>query len=365
MRNKILVFHHSDLDGMGVKLIGMLYARVNNLEVETFKCDYGDVDQIISDRIQDLESVVMILIGDISVQSENLAEKLNEIHKQIPVHLRDHHATATWLNKYRWAKVREKDDEGVYRCGTYWTAKAFMTFITSNYPDSSIKEFVNLVDLYDTWKWMDDPENPIIQADNLNSVFKMIGEEKFTDLMLGKLTQGQPIFDDLANTLIEVRTRQIKSKAQRLEKNMKEYNLSYRIKSKDQLYELLKYYEDTYGKESSMLKDAYQKFYVGYDEVFKVGIVFEGADISDVGNIILGNRPDLDILIFVSLPKLMSYRTRKNLSIPLGLMSKYITGFGGGHAQAAGGSIHPDLYDKILRQIIPSLTAEIKEVQND
>ena len=261
MRNKILVFHHSDLDGMGVKLIGMLYARVNNLEVETFKCDYGDVDQIISDRIQDLESVVMILIGDISVQSENLAEKLNKIHKQIPVHLRDHHATATWLNKYRWAKVREKDLEGVYRCGTYWTAKAFMTFITSNYPDSSIKEFVDLVDLYDTWKWMDDPENPIIQADNLNSVFKMLGEEKFTDLMLDKLTQGQPIFDDMTNTLIEVRTRQLESKASRLECGMKVYNLLYRIKSKEQFNELLKYYEEN-GETGSA---AYKKFYVGYE----------------------------------------------------------------------------------------------------
>ena len=90
--------------------------------------------------------------------------------------------------------------------------------------------------------------------------------------------------------------------------------------------------------------------------------MFEEADISDVGNIILGNRPDIDILVFVSLPRFMSYRTRKNLSIPLGLMSKYITGYGGGHAQSAGGSIQPTLYDKILRQIIPSLKDEIKEV---
>ena len=51
-RKKLLVFHHSDLDGMGVKLLGMVYAKLNNMDVETFKCNYSDVDSIITCKLQ-------------------------------------------------------------------------------------------------------------------------------------------------------------------------------------------------------------------------------------------------------------------------------------------------------------------------
>ena len=41
-RSKVLIFHHTDLDGIGVKIIGMAYAFLNDKDYETFACNYHD-----------------------------------------------------------------------------------------------------------------------------------------------------------------------------------------------------------------------------------------------------------------------------------------------------------------------------------
>ena len=138
--NKIAIIYHTDLDGYGVKVAGRIYANQKGYEdkdIIFIRADYYKnanskkklfIDDLIDEHIKGHESEIdEIILGDISVKSEEKAEYLNELSKTKKVILRDHHDTATWMNKYEWAKVREEDDDGVARSGTYWTAKELLS----------------------------------------------------------------------------------------------------------------------------------------------------------------------------------------------------------------------------------------------
>lgn len=360
-RGKLLVFHHSDLDGMGVKLLGMLYGVMKGYgieDIETFKCNYGDIDSIIENRLDnDPHMVTEIIIGDISVQSQHTAEVLDNFYTKIPVSLYDHHATATWLNKYFWAKVREKDEDGIERCGTYWVAKEMFNpvFLADN---EYVKYFIELVDLYDTWKWMNlDPSNPVVEADNLNSVFKMMGEKDFTDFIFPRLIQNEPFFDDTTKMIVSIRNRQLDNKAFKLNKDMRIGQFVFDTSGHPEMIDdLKKFYEETYADDEARTHYALTHFKEGYKKVFNVGVVFENNDLSDLGNRLLELHPELDFVIFTCLPGLMSYRSKKNLAVPLGIIAKYATGRGGGHPQSAGGSIKPSSLNKVMKEILPDLS---------
>lgn len=362
-RKKLLVFHHSDLDGMGVKLVGMMYAKLHGMDVETFKCNYSDVDTIITDRLQKIsgtDGVSEILIGDISVQSKETAGILDVFNQVMEVNLLDHHATATWLNKYPWASVKEKDEYGVDRCGTYWVANYLFPsdlYKADSYPN--LRTFVEWVDLYDTWKWMADPKNPITKADDLNSLFKVLGEEAFTDNMFRKLFSKEELLGSTERLIITVHNKGLDNKAHKLDKNMKVFDFEFKADERWVAEELYDYYKETYKNNTQKLKFAKKSFSkygkYGYKETFKVGMVFESENISELGNRLLQLHPEIDFLIFVALPNLVSYRSAKELTVPLGIMAKYMTGCGGGHPCSAGGSLNPSLVDKAINKLFPKI----------
>lgn len=349
--NNLLVFHHSDLDGMGVKLLGMLYARSKGWDVETYSCEYGNIDQIISERLQNPEDFREIVIGDISIQSKELADWLDEINYTNPVHLLDHHISARWLNIYDWAFVQEKDSTGILRCGTYWTAqKLFGEPFLGDYP--ALREFVELVDLYDTWKWRDEFGTPYTPADDLNSLFKMLGEKRFTDYMMECFLGEEPLFHGYSQELIALRAEKLNNKAKYLEKTMKKCLLKFNIPSTGEMAdEIRKYYED---KDPSGLEALQEKDSKRFTTQFKVGLVFTDGDISDLGHRILGDNPDLDFLLFVSMPRFISLRSANELIVPLSVVAKYLTGKGGGHPCSAGGSLHPKASWKATKELFPN-----------
>lgn len=298
----IYIFHHTDLDGMGVKIVGMYWAMSQNEHFKTIRCNYNDVNQKILDEVVDIDPINgdKILIGDISC-NEEVAKKLDHFNKTgIPVILRDHHATAEWLNKYDWAEVHEKID-GIERCGTWQMAAVFPEIV------EKLSLFIDKVDMWDTWKWKAAND---IEAKDLNALFQILGEEDFTKYMQEIIkdcdrTSEQYLFSDYGRTMIEAHNRIVRKNADSYMRSIHVMNLQVGRKP----------------------------------ETYKTGVVFVNHDLSEVADIILQENPELDILMMVGWPKNISYRTQKHLNISLGDLAKLVTGSGGGHPMSAGSTI--------------------------
>ena len=81
---------------------------------------------------------------------------------------------------------------------------------------------------------------------------------------------------------------------------------------------------------------------------FTAGVVYLDRNLSDVGNTLSENHPELDFIILVSMPKTISFRCIKDLPVPLGIIANYFGGNGGGHPKAAGCVLPEDTAIKVL-----------------
>ena len=228
-KNKnLVIFHHTDLDGMGVKILGIVFGDAlgfNPENVETYQCDYDYVDEVINNRLdKGVENIGYIIIGDISVQSIDLANRLDYHYQNndFDLMLRDHHATATWLNDdYAWAQVKEVDDKEVPRCGTYWLYRSiYNTLNKYNIINDTVVQFVKLVDLYDTYSFRADENNIIWDADKLNAMFKTYGKEKFVEKMMERLRDDIGVFDKTDDLLYDIHVKKLESRVKSLKKDM-------------------------------------------------------------------------------------------------------------------------------------------------
>lgn len=318
----VIVFHHTDLDGMGVKILGKLYANKLGCLCETYRCNYNDVNEKVLTVLnsKEFDNVSQIIIGDISV-NEQVAKYLNNLYKiGVPIMLRDHHDTAKELNKYEWAFVTEKID-GISRCGTWLLYRELSDTLIN------VDTFVHSVDDWDTWKWV---ENNNTNAKKLNTLLQVVGEEVFTDYVLHLLSTNQinkprDLFTNWANNVIDGHEQFVQKTAK------------------------------TYGNCMKLVELSLK----GYTQKYITGIIFCNHDISDVANIILEEHPEVDILMIVGLPRNISFRTRKDLEIPLGEIAKATTGSGGGHPKSAGSVISREQFESILFNMIGTLSSEI------
>lgn len=322
-KHTALVFHHSDLDGIGVKIVGITIAkRLGYTDVETYKCDYHNVNDVVMARLhQDLTNVGLILVGDISVNKEVAEFINNEIYGncKIDVVLRDHHATAKHLNKYKWAEVHEEDKFGVKRCGTWQLAASFPDLITD------MDTFLTVVDDWDTWKW---PVNGDTWAKALNALLQVIGEEEFTQYMMKGTpprccqTKPQYLFNNWASAMVEAHTLMTQKTARNCESSMWVTSL-------------------VHGKKR-----------------YKTGVVFCNNAISDVADYILNKHPELDVLMLINFPRAVSLRTHRD-NIDVGVLAKKVTGSGGGHAQSAGAVITANQFSREFQNTLNKMAKGI------
>ena len=111
--NKIKLFSHTDLDGVGCAILAYLAFGRENVDVEY--CNYDDVDEKVVKFVENeelFESYDKIFITDISVTDGTVL--LVGLHDIPPrkVRLFDHHPTALELNKYEWCHVNIDEDFG-------------------------------------------------------------------------------------------------------------------------------------------------------------------------------------------------------------------------------------------------------------
>lgn len=380
---RLINITHTDSDGVGCGVVCSYFAQRHGLEPEIHHCGYSSITEEVKNVIDNLEntweSIGMLIISDISVkEGTNVDVLLNRATKAYPsitFRLLDHHATADWLNKYDWAEVHETDEQGVKRCGAWWTFK-FLSEFFKDYENDRIEEtmvhlndsydvdvlpkplsldplleYVTIVDLYDTWKWVEDYEQPYELAADIDRLLKIKGAEEFSASILQKLQQLVPdwreykgyktaLIDSLDESLIHFKVLEIQRQIKQKEREMMVGTYRYFLNTDRKYEQMKKHLIEKYATNRNELFKQLKKWRRDSMRIYQVGVIYCNDNLSEIGNAIVKNHPELDFIIMISFPGSISYRSCKNLDVPLGLIANDIgKGQGGGHDKSSGSPI--------------------------
>jgi len=305
---KIKLFTHTDLDGIGCAIVAKVYYGFENVDV-TY-CDYSNINEKVLKHLRSelFDIFEIIYITDIPVNKET-AEIINSIanHK---IHLIDHHLTNDFLNEYEWAESTFEVD-GEKTCASSLFSN-YLSKIGNGINVSLAVEleiFTELVRKYDTWLWKEKYNDK--EPKQWNDLLYLIGRNEF-----------------VFNTYNKV--------------------LNSDIRLLDNELELLKYKQreiDDYIYQKS--KTIIEKDILGY----KAGVVFAEQYSSELGNTLAEMNPGLDFIVIINAAKAISYRTiRTNINLGKDVAAKFEKG--GGHPMAAGSELpenfHNDLINKLF-----------------
>ena len=186
MNKRYFLATHTALDGIGCAVLAYLAFGAENVDIEF--CDYKDVDEKVEKAIESelfFRNYDKIFITDISV-GEKVANMIEYEAKDLDITLLDHHATAEWLNKYDWAKVKvASSSTGIKTSGT----KLFYQHLLlegrfDKYSDRvlyNIRDFAQTVCDYDTWRWKEELGEDGIVCKQLNDLFHIYGRNEFIE----------------------------------------------------------------------------------------------------------------------------------------------------------------------------------------
>lgn len=278
----IKLITHSDLDGIGCEI---LFKYIHGDKVEVTIAETYNVNEIVESALDDLENkkYTKLFITDLSV-NEKLAKRIND--NDMNVTLLDHHPSAEFLNKYKFANVIIESDIGK-ECGTNLVADYYC--FSTLFKNISLN-FIELVRQYDTWEWKEKYNN--IDAKKLNDLLYILGREKFVNLMLQKLRNNEDLFDETINLILELKQNEINNYI-----NTKENDL--------------------------IIKEV-----LGY----KVGVIMCDMYSSELGNILSEKHPELDFIAIIK-QNSVGLRCVKD-EINLTEIAKHFNG--GGHKKASG-----------------------------
>lgn len=322
MERQVHIFHHVDLDGMGVKMLGVMYAQHHGAPYQTYKCGYKQINSAVQECLQHPEGIEEIIIGDISVSAET-AQLLDQAVKGgLKVRLYDHHESAFPLVKYPWVHVQDTDAVGIARSGT-WVMGQDDDF----HPFYVEHQFVmDTIDDWDTWNWKAKDNTT---ARKLNSLLDLLGDEKFMEYILSRpqpVVNEDMLFDHDTQIMLNTHRQLVLAQADSCEKHMYTLNL---------------------WTEVPVHKEDVQR-HLTHTVQLKTGMVFVQSSVSEIGDAILDRHPELDVLMMVIFPNTISWRTQKILPVSLGRVAKRATGFGGGHPSAAGSAISYSVFQDMI-----------------
>lgn len=300
MKDKIMLFTHTDLDGAGCRIVANVYAKKHNLGLDVVHLNYGqEMINTMKNFFSDLgnkDKYFMVFIGDLSFKEDNQHQELidlmnkyigNSIFSDVIVF--DHHPSSVYLNKYTWAHIQEEDLFGDKQCGA-----SLMQKVLLKYEYIEVNKFIDYVRKYDTWEWVYkyDKCNTTLQ---IQTMFELYGMDKFcSDILLRKENKQNLLPNESELIIIN-----------------------------NQLSKLEKYYE----LKANQLKVC--KYGKGD---LKLGIVIAEDSISLLGDYIL-SRELCDVLaIYNPNYQTVSLRTKKNIDLNI-VANKFGSG---GHKQAAG-----------------------------
>lgn len=193
--DKVVFVSHNDLDGAGPIIIAdhiftnYKYHTVGNQSVDStvkyvlYSEEYKDYDYVFITDCSVSESVAKI------IDTEN-AESERKIF------LFDHHEPACYLNKYSWANVTVKDENGEFICGT----KLFFQFMfdvidLGFFTLKDLSKVVETINDWDTWKWF---KTNNLESKELSDLFMKTGIEYF----IQKFNGNFEIITDIDKSLL-------------------------------------------------------------------------------------------------------------------------------------------------------------------
>lgn len=192
MNKNIIFSHESDIDGLGCVVLSQLA--------------FQDIDYILVPNVEKLEQVFRkyidlntfekyerIYVTDLALYDPALTLVNNSALKN-KVLVFDHHKRAIddQMNRFSFTTIIEEDEHSK-KCGT----QLFYEYlIKENYlkETATIKEFVELTRLEDTWEWK---KAGTIgkKAHDLAILFNELGIEKYISTMLSKLLDNPKAFE--------------------------------------------------------------------------------------------------------------------------------------------------------------------------
>lgn len=295
IKRRRIIFSHNDLDGVACVVIAQKLAEPN-VRLTSKTCSYNTINTAIKDLIdtQEFLKYEKIYITDISI-NEELAERIDkDVDIRSRIVLIDHHASATWLNKYEWAQVNpELNGEPICAASLFFK---YLINKKDSFESKSMYDLSYYVWLWDTWLWKTKYSHLTVSttAVKLNSLFHLLGEE----LLIKEILDED--YQDVDTLLLKFRTV--------LDIDERQKN-DYIIKKESQLRKI-------------KIKD------------YNVGVVFADNYLSELGNALAEKHPEYDFIAMISGPTI-SFRSREESDIDLGALAKELFG-GGGHPHAAG-----------------------------
>lgn len=209
---RVKMFSHTDLDGHGgpIALSHAFYSMNPGIEMLVENHNYDTLDQAIIKFVKEGEpgSFDYIYILDMSPRDQeaiDLLEMTDSLYNNVL--LIDHHQSALPLNRYAWAKVVTRDEDGVTTSATSMTVDYILQELAPahertapviqeeedgqvEYPawtymsDEKLLAFGELVRSYDTWDWKKDPDNEFgEQARDFNDLLYLITPDIFVRRM--------------------------------------------------------------------------------------------------------------------------------------------------------------------------------------
>lgn len=303
----IKLFTHTDLDGIGCAIIAYLAFGRENVDVEY--CNYNDVNEKIKEFLSRKDvSYIHTYITDISVNGE-VAKEIDMLGEKNTVRLFDHHATALRLNQYsQWACVKVEDlDTGLKTSGTemlykYLECRRYFEKLNEGSREN-IKQFVEAVRDYDTWRWKD-LDLRGLSYKNMNDLFHIYGRNEFIGWAITNILSQSKSSDPYFLRWFSKKDVDMLF--------MKQREIDRYIEKKD--------------RELSIITDKFGHL---------CGVVFADQYISELGNQICIRHPEIDYVAIIDISSgNISYRCVRD-DIDLGGEIAHSYG-GGGHRKAAG-----------------------------
>lgn len=304
----LLISHVADPDG----ITPIILAKFAFKEFDTLLLNPNEVDEKLKENIDKFKEIHIV---DLPV-SEDMAKEIenNETWRK-KVKLFDHHYGNLYLNNYSFANViDEKDGQKESGTSVYYN---YLKTISNNtlLHKKATQGLVNQVRIIDTYDFKTEEDK---EAHNIDALFTILGRGNYIDYFI-KYIENHDNFEytDTEKFLIKLEKDKMNNYIEKREKEMLIAEL------------------DTY----------------------KVGIVYAERYRSDLGNYLATKHEELDFIIIINIAKSISFRGKGK--VDLSVFAKQFGG--GGHKNASGCSLPPNVLKDITKLIFKDITIKEEE----
>ena len=314
---KYVLFTHNDMDGAGCRIVFHLAHRnalVGDMLIE--HCTYKDIDEKVQARLEEMNPEETELVFADITPSMMTAMKLKELG--FTVRIFDHHVTAYPLQQvFPDAVIVPENELGIMQSGTsliyqYYSKLGWIEAWIDPHKEGLLAELVDTIRAYDTYEWK---ETDNLKAKRLQTMFFMLGMERFVDKYMLRIISEYP-----SDLILDTELEFIDARIDREKEIIANFSV-----------------DDLVTLESG-----------GY----KIALVIysKGASISELACEFLAKNPDYDFMVGFSLAQYGKLELRSATDeIDVSKIAQKLGG--GGHRRASGANLPSYIYSGIVEGI--------------